>query len=110
MKIKPLNINFGVLYSNKKLLDKYYKNPPTTWDELLETGKYILEQEKNNYNNTSIIGYVGHMPGKSYYMIRYIIKKNRNYLVLYSRSNIIYLKAKIKTKHNKNKKFFGLFE
>ncbi|ORX79188.1 periplasmic binding protein-like II, partial [Anaeromyces robustus] len=58
----PLYLNFGILYSNKSLLDKYNKKPPKTWDELLEMGTYILEKENITNVNNGIIGYAGHMP------------------------------------------------
>ena len=51
------------LFSNKHLLEKYHKRVPLTWDELLETGKEILEKERAE-NNTDIVGYNGYMFGK----------------------------------------------
>eukprot|EP00833_Pecoramyces_ruminatium_P018732 jgi/Orpsp1_1/1192764/evm.model.d7180000095714.1 len=47
-----------VLYSNEKLLKKYNKRVPKTWDELIETGKYILNEEKK-LNNTNLTIYNG---------------------------------------------------
>jgi len=47
-----------VLYSNLEYLKKYNMTIPTTWDELLKTGKYILNQERLN-NNYELIGYNG---------------------------------------------------
>ena len=41
-----------------KLLKEYDKKIPKTWDELLETGKYILNEELKK-NNTDIIIYNG---------------------------------------------------
>jgi len=41
-----------------KLLNEYGKKIPKTWDELLNTGKYILEKELKK-NNTDIIIYTG---------------------------------------------------
>jgi len=49
---------YTILYSNEKLLNKYNKSIPKTWNELLTTAKYILEEEKK-LNNTNIIGYNG---------------------------------------------------
>ncbi|ORX62519.1 periplasmic binding protein-like II, partial [Anaeromyces robustus] len=40
------------------LLNRYKKDVPQTWDELIETSKYILEQERN-LNNTELIAYNG---------------------------------------------------
>ncbi|ORX72573.1 hypothetical protein BCR32DRAFT_250021 [Anaeromyces robustus] len=56
----PLSVSFNALYSNKVLLDKYNKTIPKTWDELIETGKEIIEKEKA-YNNTELVGYNGFM-------------------------------------------------
>jgi len=47
-----------MLYSNKKLLLKYNKKVPKTWDELLDTAKYILNEERQA-NNIDIVGYNG---------------------------------------------------
>jgi len=47
-----------MLYSNKSLLEKYNKNVPKTWDELLDTAKFILSEEKK-HNITDIVGYNG---------------------------------------------------
>jgi len=40
------------------LLDKYKRKVPKTWDELIETGKYILKEERE-LNHTDIIAYNG---------------------------------------------------
>ncbi|KAL6600239.1 hypothetical protein LY90DRAFT_504663 [Neocallimastix californiae] len=42
----PVSIDYAVLYSNTKYLEKYKKDIPKTWNELLETGKFIQEEEK----------------------------------------------------------------
>ncbi|OUM63572.1 hypothetical protein PIROE2DRAFT_61201 [Piromyces sp. E2] len=55
----PSTIDFSALYTNKVLLDKHNKPIPKTWDELIETSKYILERERNLYNNTDLIAYNG---------------------------------------------------
>eukprot|EP00833_Pecoramyces_ruminatium_P010810 jgi/Orpsp1_1/1184842/evm.model.c7180000091215.1 len=54
----PVTLITSALYSNKKLLNKYHKEIPKTWDQLISTGKEILEKEKL-LNNTDIIGYNG---------------------------------------------------
>lgn len=54
----PLSMNFMVLYSNIAYLERYNKEVPKTWDELFETGKYILEQERQKNNN--LVGYNGY--------------------------------------------------
>ncbi|ORX65318.1 periplasmic binding protein-like II [Anaeromyces robustus] len=54
----PLTLTYSVFYSNQKLLNKYNKPVPKTWDEVIETGQYILEKEKQQ-NNTDLIIYNG---------------------------------------------------
>eukprot|EP00833_Pecoramyces_ruminatium_P004524 jgi/Orpsp1_1/1178556/evm.model.c7180000065824.2 len=54
----PITLATNALYSNKKLLDKYHKDIPKTWDELITTSKEILEKERA-LNNTELIGYNG---------------------------------------------------
>ncbi|KAL6605335.1 periplasmic binding protein-like II [Neocallimastix californiae] len=54
----PVTPLYSVLYSNMNYLNKYKKNIPKTWDELMETSKYIINEEKR-LNNTSIVGYNG---------------------------------------------------
>ncbi|ORX79447.1 periplasmic binding protein-like II [Anaeromyces robustus] len=54
----PARIGYTVLYSNKALLDKYSKDIPKTWDELLSTSKYIYNEEKK-FNNTNLIAFNG---------------------------------------------------
>eukprot|EP00833_Pecoramyces_ruminatium_P011174 jgi/Orpsp1_1/1185206/evm.model.c7180000092786.1 len=44
-----------MLYSNKILLNKYNKTVPKTWNELIETSKYITERE----NDSELIAYNG---------------------------------------------------
>jgi len=51
----PVNISYEVLYSNKRLLSKYGKPIPKTWDELIETCKYIMAEE----NDPELICYNG---------------------------------------------------
>ena len=58
-------MSYNVLYSNKYLLEKYNKKIPKTWDELLETANYILNEEKK-MNNTELIGYNGFFSGIYY--------------------------------------------
>ncbi|KAG4091624.1 hypothetical protein H8356DRAFT_1313100 [Neocallimastix lanati (nom. inval.)] len=43
----PVNYEFDAIYCNKKLLEKHKRNIPKTWDELLETGKYIRDNEED---------------------------------------------------------------
>jgi len=47
-----------VLCSNQELLNKYNKRIPVTWNELLETSKYIIREERK-LNNTKLIGFNG---------------------------------------------------
>ncbi|ORX50396.1 periplasmic binding protein-like II [Piromyces finnis] len=58
----PIFLKYDGLYSNIEYLQKYNKNIPKTWDELIETGKYILEQEKMINENSQLIGYNGLFP------------------------------------------------
>jgi len=51
----PLSITYEVMYSNKNLLSKYAKPIPKTWNELIETCKYIMERE----NDSELICYNG---------------------------------------------------
>jgi len=39
------------------LLEKYDKTIPETWDELIETSKYIMDKEKDN--DTDLISFNG---------------------------------------------------
>ncbi|OUM69285.1 hypothetical protein PIROE2DRAFT_2782 [Piromyces sp. E2] len=41
----PLYVDYGGLYYNDILLNKYNKTIPTTWDELIDTFNYINERE-----------------------------------------------------------------
>jgi multiple sugar transport system substrate-binding protein len=43
----PFSTDAGMLFYRKDLLQKYKKQVPKTWMELVETSKYIMEQEKN---------------------------------------------------------------
>jgi len=52
-----------VLFSNKKLLNNYNKPIPKTWDELIETCKYIMDRE----NDTELICYNGLFDGNKRY-------------------------------------------
>jgi len=48
-----------VLYSNNYYLEKYNKKIPSTWDDLLQTGQDIIEQEQKNNNEINLYGYNG---------------------------------------------------
>jgi len=54
----PATVDFDGLFSNTLYLNKYNKTVPKTWDELIQTSKYIIEQEKA-LNNTDLIAYNG---------------------------------------------------
>ena len=56
--IKPLTVDITVLYYNQKYLYEYNKEVPKTWDELIDTGKFILDEEIKK-NNTEFIAYNG---------------------------------------------------
>lgn len=44
----PYRTDTGMLYYRKDLLEKYNKPVPTTWDELTETAKFIMDNEGGN--------------------------------------------------------------
>jgi len=54
-----LSITYEVMYSNEYLLTKYGKPIPKTWNELIETCKYIMEEE----NDSELICYNGFFDG-----------------------------------------------
>ncbi|ORX81333.1 periplasmic binding protein-like II, partial [Anaeromyces robustus] len=54
----PAYLDYTVLYYNDRLLNKYNRTVPKTWNDLIETGKYILNEEKKQ-NNTDLLGYSG---------------------------------------------------
>ncbi|KAL6595200.1 hypothetical protein U3516DRAFT_607950 [Neocallimastix sp. 'constans'] len=54
----PTKLNYSVLYANEMYLKKHKKRIPKTWDELIETSKYILREEKK-LNNTQLLAYNG---------------------------------------------------
>ncbi|ORX76101.1 hypothetical protein BCR32DRAFT_271475 [Anaeromyces robustus] len=60
----PVSIEYTVLYTNKALLKNYNKTFPETWDELIETSKYIIEAEKKANPDVDLIGYNGLFPRK----------------------------------------------
>lgn len=43
----PYRTDAGMLYYRKDLLEKYNRDVPKTWDQLIETSKYIMEREEN---------------------------------------------------------------
>jgi len=58
-----LTIDYSILISNSNFLNKYNRNIPKTWDELIDSGVYILNEEIKR-NNTDFIVYNGLFPGK----------------------------------------------
>ncbi|ORX87934.1 periplasmic binding protein-like II [Anaeromyces robustus] len=54
----PIKTDVTVLYYNDKYLQKYNITIPKTWDELLKSAKYALEQEKKE-GNTEFMAYNG---------------------------------------------------
>lgn len=53
----------GLLYYRKDLLEKHGQKPPTTWQELAQTAKTVVDAEKKA-GNDKLVGYV--FQGKSY--------------------------------------------
>ena len=43
----PWYLDAGVLYYRKDLLEKYRRVPPSTWHELVETARLVLDGERN---------------------------------------------------------------
>jgi len=43
----PTYVSYEILYSNKILLNKHSRPIPKTWDELIDTCKYIMEKEND---------------------------------------------------------------
>lgn len=43
----PWNIDAGVFYYRKDLLEKYHRPPPATWSELVETTRIVLAGEQD---------------------------------------------------------------
>jgi len=60
-----MTLSYTVLYYNKKLLKKYKKRIPKTWDELIETSLEIKTKE-NKLGNTNLSEYNGLFNGKIY--------------------------------------------
>ena len=48
---------------------------PKTWEEVAKVGKYILTQEREQYNNTLLIGFNGLLTSKNFkfFIILYFI-------------------------------------
>ena len=61
--MQPYSIDISALYSNKVLLDAYGKEIPKTWDELIDTARYIIQQEKEKNPEANLIGYNGQING-----------------------------------------------
>ncbi|HEX3210266.1 MAG TPA: ABC transporter substrate-binding protein [Geminicoccaceae bacterium] len=53
----PWFTDAGVLYYRKDLLEKYGKKPPTTWQELSDTAKAVVDGERRA-GNEKILGFV----------------------------------------------------
>ncbi|ORX64984.1 periplasmic binding protein-like II, partial [Anaeromyces robustus] len=58
----PVIMIYSVLFSNTRLLKRHNRNIPKTWDELIDTAKFIMKEEADKYNNTELIGYNGFFP------------------------------------------------
>ncbi len=43
-----MGFTYEILYSNIELLNKYHKSIPKTWNELIDTCKFIMEKEKGD--------------------------------------------------------------
>ncbi|KAG4093785.1 hypothetical protein H8356DRAFT_1081047 [Neocallimastix lanati (nom. inval.)] len=58
----PMYLEYDMLYSNQNYMDKYNKLIPKTWNELIETAKYIISEEEKD--NNDIIGYTADISGR----------------------------------------------
>jgi ABC-type glycerol-3-phosphate transport system substrate-binding protein len=56
----PLSVDYGGLYSNMSLLNKYNQTIPKTWDELINTTNYIYERESQL--DPELHKYLAHFP------------------------------------------------
>ncbi|KAL6604243.1 hypothetical protein U3516DRAFT_600900 [Neocallimastix sp. 'constans'] len=56
-------ISQEILSNYTKLLNKYKQRIPKTWDELIDTASYIINEEKKQGKN-NLISYLGHFPEK----------------------------------------------
>jgi len=56
----PLMVDYGGMYSNMKLLNKYNRTIPETWDELIDTTNYIYNLESPT--NPELRKFLGHFP------------------------------------------------
>ncbi|OUM58626.1 hypothetical protein PIROE2DRAFT_16031, partial [Piromyces sp. E2] len=59
----PLEIDYNGLYVNDELLKEYDKRVPETWDELIETAEYILDEEKKKDPEVDLTAYNGMIDG-----------------------------------------------
>ncbi|WP_224363189.1 ABC transporter substrate-binding protein [Hyalangium versicolor] len=59
----PWFTDAGLLYYRKDLLEKYGQKPPTTWQELVQSAKAVLEGEKKA-GDAKLVGFV--FQGKAY--------------------------------------------
>jgi len=56
----PLSVDYGGLYANMNLLNKYNQTVPKTWEELLQTTNKIYEEESKT--NKELHKYLAHFP------------------------------------------------
>ncbi|ORX50629.1 periplasmic binding protein-like II [Piromyces finnis] len=54
----PISLLYTVFYSNTELLNKYNKRVPKTWNEMIDTSKFIINEERKK-NNTELTAYNG---------------------------------------------------
>ncbi|KAL6598888.1 periplasmic binding protein-like II [Neocallimastix sp. 'constans'] len=56
----PLTVDYGGLYANMDLLNKYNQTVPKTWDELIQTTNYIYDRESPT--DPELHKYLAHFP------------------------------------------------
>jgi len=79
----PFFLDRRVFYVNMNLLNKYGKEIPRTWDELIETGRYIYDEELKRDNKTDLVIYNGSLEksesgAHTFYEFLYSFRKSPN--------------------------------
>ncbi|KAL6625951.1 hypothetical protein U3516DRAFT_622772 [Neocallimastix sp. 'constans'] len=80
------NNNKLTVYNEHRLglyYERYNIKIPKTWDELIETSNYVLNNERIKYNNTELVGYNGLFPNNensvcSLYQILYSYRETKD--------------------------------
>eukprot|EP00833_Pecoramyces_ruminatium_P001998 jgi/Orpsp1_1/1176030/evm.model.c7180000056135.1 len=74
-----------------KIIGLYKRDVPKTWDDLMDTSKYILKMENELYNNTELYSYPGFFPDHEGGI--YTFKQNINfYMEQIPKSHLLFFK------------------